>query len=119
MATTTNQTSKLIYLQGIGYVSEKHASLYRSVKAIAKSFNCDNLTGVLVDESTNRVGLYVGGIDKTAIVAQKHKIGAEIKKQFPNTRVVHAQSDGYKVWCSYFSDGNFKEYVCGVEFFLM
>lgn len=107
---------QLVYLPGIGHVSQAYASLRSHLRDLTKSFNFDNVSGQILNEDTSRVRIVVEGLNQSQIVKQKHEIAAKVREIYPGIRLLNSRVRNHSIWCCYFSDGNFNTYACGFEF---
>lgn len=113
---TTPARETLVYVQGVGYVSRRYATLREQLKSLVKLLAADNLNGHIINEDTGRVQIIVSGPDKPAISAQKVEIANRLRALYPGVKMFNSKTRGYAIWNCYFSDGNFNTYAGGVEF---
>lgn len=112
----TTQPSPLVYLPGIGHVSQHYADLRTRLRDLTKALGYENVSGQILDESTSRVRITIEGLNQQHIHQQKYEAAAKVRGIFPGVRLLNSKVRGHAIWCCYFSDGNFNTYACGFEF---
>lgn len=113
------------YLQGIGHLSQAEYDLRMYAKQLKSEIQTalgDMGVDVHVYTIGDKLEVVVGSVYKELVREAKDSLKSYLMNRKENeptwVRLCHATHDGFKLWASRFSDGNFNEYRSGVTIYL-